>query len=144
MSTKKPEQMLVYVVLDAVRQAPDALEIPAGYAPLAPIGSYKPFPGGPKGARVWTVTDGPITDTYSGHFVACADMDYSGEEPVMRFEPLAQRMFEIISKGLAAESLGKELVRDVLKRVGEVVVNESQAAALAWIADQDRKVARSV
>lgn len=139
----KPTKVNVYLVLDAKRQIPPHYEAPASLGPLQAIGTYVERPAGaPKGALIHSVSDGPITDIYTCHYVAQAEVEYPGGERQLVFEPEAQRMFELLSYGLNAAELGKQLVENTLSKVSEVVANESQASALAWVADQRRKVAR--
>lgn len=146
MPKAKPMKVGVYLVLDGKRQAPENYEIPPGIPPLEAPGTYVELSqGAPKGAFIHSVayTGTPVEDIYTVHFVATATVSYPDGEPVLTFEPEAERIFELLALGLRAESAGRIMLDGVLREVGEVVANESQAGALSWIADQRRKVSRA-
>lgn len=142
----KPMKIGVYIILDGKRQAPANYEIPAALPPMQQPGDYVELnQGAPKGAFIHSVayTGTPVEDIYTVHFVATATVSYPDGEPLLTFEPEAQRIFELFSLAFRAESAGRELLDSVLHEVAEVVANESQAGALGWIADQRRKVLRT-
>lgn len=146
MPKAKPMKVGVYLILDGKRQAPPNYEIPPGIPPTQQPGTYVELTqGAPKGAFIHSIayTGTPVEDIYTVHFVATAGVSYPNGEPLLTFEPEAERIFELLALGTQAESAGKDMIDGVLKQVGEVVANESQASALAWIADQRRKVARA-
>lgn len=146
MAKPKPMKIGVYVILDAKRQAPANYEIPASLPALESAGVFVELPhGAPKGAFIHSVayTGTPVEDIYTVHFIATAGVSYPNGEPVLTFEPEAERIFELLALGLRAEQAGRVMLDDVLREVGEVVANESQAGAIAWIADQRRKVTRA-
>jgi hypothetical protein len=139
---KAPARMDVYVVLDAKRVMPPALELPSGYPELHPVGEYRQYPaGGPKGAKIVSEVDGPIEDIYTTHYVATADvLNADGD---LLFQPEAERLFQIIALGTTGELYGLKLADDILEKVQELVgAGLSQSELAGEIASMRRQVQR--
>lgn len=139
MGKKAPSRVDMYVVLDAKRMMPDQLVLPADYPPLHDVGEYQAYPaGGPKGAKIISRVDGPIEDIYTMHFLATGDLD--GDATT--FQPEAEKLFQLIALGVAAETYGAKLVDEILERVQEMIGAGLTHAELAGEVASMRKQAK--